>query len=102
MSPLPALESVAPATISIQHWFARRNGQPQDSLQRVRLQRRNQHCPHCRRVTVEPIDAGDACLDRNDNPIPWTSTVVGFSCFTCGHEWPAFEPRLALLDDEGC
>jgi len=57
--------------------------------ERARLQRQNQCCPICNRVTVEPIELKDGTLGRNGRLIPGTGTLVGFSCNACGHEWPA-------------
>ncbi len=56
--------------------------------QRARLQKENQSCPCCSRVTVEPVELKDAQYGRNGAKIAGTGTLVGFSCNACGHEWP--------------
>lgn len=55
---------------------------------RARQLKENQSCPHCTRITVEPIELRDGQIGRNGAMIPGTGTLVGFSCNACGHEWP--------------
>jgi len=59
------------------------------AVHRARLWQRNQVCPCCRRITVEPIELDDALFNRKNEPIPGTATVVGFCCESCGTQWPA-------------
>jgi hypothetical protein len=66
-----------------------------DALARARLERDNRCCPHCGRVTVEPIELDDGLVGRSGGVIPGTATVVGFSCNACRHQWPAWRNRLA-------
>lgn len=73
---------------------------PQSVAERARLKYRNQRCPKCSRVTVEPIEADDALLDRRCEAIPGTATVVGFFCNACRHDWPVSHVRLAHCIDE--
>ncbi len=63
----------------------------QDAALRARLARRHQQCPSCDRVTVDPIELGDARLNRNGAMIQGTATIVGFRCNACSHEWPIRE-----------
>lgn len=56
--------------------------------EKARLQKQNQNCPICNRVTVESIELNNGTLGRNGRMIPGTGTLVGFSCNACGHEWP--------------
>jgi hypothetical protein len=65
---------------------SRRGG---DLLTRARALHENARCPNCGRVDVEPLDLGDARLDRARRPIPCTSTLVGFHCHGCAAEWSA-------------
>lgn len=60
-----------------------------DPVRRARTLRRNDTCPHCRRGGVEPLELDDAIRNRNNLPIPGTSTLVGFHCLNCHREWPA-------------
>lgn len=59
-----------------------------DPSERARTEQRNQSCPCCSRVTVEPIELRNGRIGRNGALIPGTGTLVGFSCYACGHEWP--------------
>lgn len=56
--------------------------------ERARLERKNQCCPICNRVTVEVIELNNGRIGRNGRMIPGTGSLVGFSCNACGHEWP--------------
>lgn len=56
--------------------------------ERARLMLENQTCPICSRCGIEPIELHDGQIGRNGASIPGTGTLVGFSCHTCGHEWP--------------
>ncbi len=56
---------------------------------RTKVQHHNQCCPECRRVTVEPVEMFDGSLSRNGALIQNSTTLIGFSCNACGHEWPA-------------
>ncbi len=56
-------------------------------LNRARVLRENNRCPHCGHGVVEPVDLGDARFDRALRPIPCTSTLVGFACERCENEW---------------
>jgi len=58
-----------------------------DLLTRARVLHSNRCCPHCGRASVIPIDLGDGDLRNHAMPIPGTSTLVGFSCDSCGAEW---------------
>lgn len=58
-----------------------------DLLNRARILSENHCCPDCGRAVVEPVDLGDARLDRSRRPIPCTSTLVGFYCQACELEW---------------
>jgi len=70
--------------------FANRREQTLSFIsERARLQKQNQCCPICNRVTVESIELNNGTLGRNGRMIPGTGTLVGFSCNACGHEWPA-------------
>jgi hypothetical protein len=60
-------------------------------LTRVRLERANQQCPCCRRVSVAPIELADSARNRNGASIPGTATIVGFRCHACRHEWPVLD-----------
>ncbi len=62
-----------------------------DVVSRARIERANTQCPSCQRVTVQPIELGDAVVNRNGATVPGTATVVGFHCNACRHEWPALE-----------
>ncbi|MBX3443281.1 MAG: hypothetical protein KF774_12825 [Planctomyces sp.] len=87
----PALdEEHEPATLPFQPRIIplRRLSQV-SAVQRARLWQRNQACPCCHRITVEPVELEDALLDRKNEPIPGTATVVGFCCESCGTRWPA-------------
>ncbi len=59
--------------------------------ERARTEFKNRNCPHCKRVTVDPVELRDGQLGRNGAIIPGTGTLVGFSCNACGHEWPTQE-----------
>jgi hypothetical protein len=67
----------------------------QSIVERARLERHNQRCRHCGRVTVETVELDDALLDRRGMPIPGTATVVGFFCNACRHDWPVNHLKLA-------
>jgi hypothetical protein len=58
-------------------------------LRRARLLFHNNSCPECERSAIEPVDLGDADLNRNNRPVPGTATVVGFQCLSCRYEWSA-------------
>ncbi len=68
---------------------------PQSVLARARLLHRNQCCPRCGRVTVEPLERDDALFDRNGTPIPGSASVAGFTCNSCHGEWSTSHLRLA-------
>lgn len=55
---------------------------------RARTEHRNRSCAICNRATVEPVELRNGRLGRNGRIVPGTGTLVGFSCRTCGHEWP--------------
>lgn len=57
--------------------------------ERARLRKKNQSCPCCNRITVEPVELRDAQFGRNGARIAGTGTIVGFSCNACGNEWSA-------------
>lgn len=57
--------------------------------ERARLERENQSCPSCNRITVDAIELQDGIIGRNGARVFGTGTIVGFSCNACGHEWPA-------------
>ncbi len=59
----------------------------QDVIARARLSRRNRQCPSCQRVTVDPIELGDAWTNRNGASVSGSATVVGFRCNSCRHQW---------------
>jgi len=69
----------------------RSNRMPQqagmDLLTRARVLSRNARCPNCGHGVVEPLDLGDARLDRAHQPVPCSSTLVGFYCHRCDSEW---------------
>lgn len=71
----------------------------QSVLARARLMHRNQSCPRCGRVTVEPVEYDDALLDRNGTPIPGSASVAGFSCNSCHGEWGPSRIKLAVIAD---
>lgn len=54
---------------------------------RARILSENCSCPECGHAQVIPIDLGDARLDRSRQPIPCSSTLVGFYCHSCELEW---------------
>jgi hypothetical protein len=58
-------------------------------LRRARMWQKNQTCPCCRRITVEPIELDDHLFDRKNEPIPGSATIVAFCCESCGFQWPA-------------
>lgn len=55
---------------------------------RARLMAKNQTCPVCSRCAIDSIELQDGQIGRSGAVIPGTGTLVGFSCHTCGHEWP--------------
>ena len=56
-------------------------------VNRARILSENCSCPECGHAQVIPIDLGDARLDRSRQPIPCSSTLVGFHCLSCELEW---------------
>ena len=59
-----------------------------DPAARAKIESQNQSCPLCCRSAVESIELRDGQFGRNGAMIPGTGTLVGFSCHSCGHEWP--------------
>src|SRR5262245_7278154 len=58
-----------------------------DLVTRARVLSENCTCPDCGHAQVIPLDLGDARLDRSRQPIPCSSTLVGFYCRDCELEW---------------
>lgn len=59
------------------------------TLHRARKLHSNARCRFCNRPTVRPVEYADACLNRNNRPIPGTATLAGFYCTHCEAEWSA-------------
>lgn len=66
---------------------SRHRGSVMDMVTRARVLSENCRCPDCGHAIVEPVDLGDARLDRACLPIPCSSTLVGFYCHRCELEW---------------
>ena len=67
-------------------WSGR--AQVQAAIQRVRLLRRHQTCPHCQRPSVVPLTDFDVDqLTCDLMPVPGLGVVTGFYCEACGEEW---------------
>lgn len=60
---------------------------PMDVITRARVLFANRHCEDCGYPVVEPIELGDSIRNKNGLAIPGTSTLVGFRCHGCQHEW---------------
>lgn len=60
---------------------------PMDVITRARVLFANRHCEECGYPVVEPIELGDSIRNKNGLAIPGTSTLVGFRCQGCHHEW---------------
>ena len=58
-----------------------------DVISRARLLFANRQCRHCSYPLVEPLDLGDAEVNRQGLEIPGTTTIVGFRCHSCESEW---------------
>jgi hypothetical protein len=59
----------------------------QTPLDRARLLHTHRCCPDCGRGGTVPREAAGiqaVCLSM---PVPGTSTLLGFGCHNCGHEW---------------
>jgi len=59
----------------------------QTPLDRARLLHTHRCCPDCGRGGTVPREAADlqaVCLSM---PVPGSSTLLGFGCHHCGHEW---------------
>ena len=78
-----------PRILSFQDFASQHEPRVLSADARARVEFRNRSCPICQRVTVESIELRNGRLGRNGRMIPGTGTLVGFSCHTCGHEWPA-------------
>lgn len=68
----------------------------EQAVQRAKLLRENDQCPHCRHAVVEPLELADAMMGRNNRPVPGTGTLVGFHCLRCHWEWPAKSRQRAV------
>lgn len=77
-----------PRILSFATFAARvRSRQVMDVITRAKLEHDNQCCPACGRATVEPIEVGNASLNRNGAVIPRTASIAGFNCNACGNSW---------------
>jgi len=60
--------------------------------ERAQLIQQNNCCPECSQQNVEPLELADSLISpKSRQPIPGTSTIVGFHCNECGTEWPVYE-----------
>jgi len=58
--------------------------------QTARLKKKNQSCPSCNRITVEPVEVRNGGQrGRNGALLANTRTVIGFRCGSCQHKWSA-------------
>ncbi len=78
-----------PMIYSFKDFTSRQKSRSTDKVaDRAKLQKENQSCPGCSRITVKPIELRDGQIGRNGARIAGTGTLVGFTCHACGHEWP--------------
>ena len=78
------------STTSLPSRFGSRFSAPEiHVIRRAKTLARNRCCPSCQHPIVEPLDLGNGIRGRNGNPIPGTSSLVGFRCDRCTLEWPA-------------
>ncbi len=77
-----------PIILSFKAYARRYQGpSPGDVVRRARTLYNNRCCRRCGRAVVEPLDLDDALRNRNNLPVPGTSTLVGFFCHACDAEW---------------
>ena len=62
-------------------------GTPMDVVTRARVLFSNRACRECGYPVVEPLELPDSTLNLSGLAIPGTSTLVGFRCCGCDHEW---------------
>lgn len=58
-----------------------------DVVTRARILFCNRTCRQCGYPVVEPLELPDSAMNLSGLAIPGTSTLVGFRCCGCEHEW---------------
>lgn len=59
----------------------------QTPLDRARLLHTHRCCPDCGRGGTVPRESADPQAMCASMPVPGSSTLLGFGCHHCGHEW---------------
>ncbi|MFK7777880.1 MAG: hypothetical protein QM501_07115 [Gimesia sp.] len=90
--PAASLEDPIPMVLPFERGYIKKPHflQQEDwTLSRARVMFKNHQCPACRSSVVSSLELRDGLLNRKNNMIPGTATVVGFRCGSCDNEWPA-------------
>lgn len=56
-------------------------------LLRTKRIQQNRRCLCCGGSQITPLERHDAALDRKQQPIAGTASLIGFHCDQCGVEW---------------
>jgi len=82
-----------PAVLSFTDWVEEHRGDVHSAaLRRARAIHRSQRCPDCERARIIPLELRDGRLDGSGQFVPGSSTLVGFRCEHCRHEWSTYLP----------
>lgn len=85
---IAAVDEDTPVILSFMEWAPRLRSRAGSALRRAHTLLQNSRCPECRSPAVLPLHLNDGRTDQDGRLIPGSSSVVGFHCDRCQHEWP--------------
>jgi len=83
-----AVDDDAAVILSFAEWAPRLRSRAGSALRRAHALLQNNRCPECRSPVVIPLHLNDGRSDQDGRLVPGSSSVVGFHCDRCQHEWP--------------